>query len=325
VIGERSAQHEEITTPDGYRLAVEVTGDPDGLPVFLMHGTPGSRSGIKPRGIVLYRLGVQLICYDRPGYGGSDRREGRKVVHAAADVEAIADKLGIDRFAVAGRSGGGPHALAAAAMLPDRVTGALVQCSIAPPDADGLDWFAGMTESNVDEYRTADTDPDALMASLIRRADRMRRDPAEHMVFPDEEITFADRRVIGDIAMRRQITDSYEVGMRSGVAGWFDDVQAFRRDWGFDPKVISSVSVQLWHGAKDRFAPISHTYWLADRIPGAEVKVQEGAGHFAAVEILPKVLTWLTTTGRTYRKPEPVRMGVGRVPGTPFALHSARR
>jgi pimeloyl-ACP methyl ester carboxylesterase len=285
-----------VVTGDGHRLAVEVTGAPDGLPVFLMHGTPGSRRGIKPRGIVLYRQGIRLICYDRPGYGGSDRREGRRVVDAADDVRAIADALEVDRFAVVGRSGGGPHALAAAAMLPDRVDQALVQCCIAPPDADGLDWYGGMTPSNVQEYVLADTNPERLRANLIGRAERMRRDPGSQLVFPSDELIPADRRVIGNIEMRRKITGSYTEGLRLGVAGWFDDSLAFRRDWGFDPKVIG-IPVQLWHGAEDQFAPVEHTRWLARRIPDARANVQPGAGHFTAVERLPEMLAALTAAG----------------------------
>src|ERR1039457_6640174 len=98
------------------KLSVETLGAPEGKPVFLLHGTPGSRYGPRPRGIILYRLGIRLITYDRPGYSGSDRNRGRSVADAADDVAAIADALGIDRFSVVGRSGGGPHALACAAL-----------------------------------------------------------------------------------------------------------------------------------------------------------------------------------------------------------------
>src|SRR5262249_53418979 len=117
------------------QLAVEVCGAPDGLSVFLMHGTPGSRSGPRPRSSLLYRLGIRLISYDRPGYGGSSRVPGRCVADAADDVRAIADALRLDRFAVIGRSGGGPHALACAARLDDRVIATAALVSIAPPYA----------------------------------------------------------------------------------------------------------------------------------------------------------------------------------------------
>src|SRR5690606_26673026 len=111
-----------VVTPDGRRLAVEQRGRPDGHPVFLLHGTPGSRLGPRPRASVLYRLGIRLITFDRPGYGGSDRMRGRRVADVAADVACIADALGLGAFAVVGRSGGAPHALACAALMPDRVT-----------------------------------------------------------------------------------------------------------------------------------------------------------------------------------------------------------
>ncbi|GAB3901332.1 hypothetical protein GCM10027612_64540 [Microbispora bryophytorum subsp. camponoti] len=115
------------------RLAVAQRGKiHGGRPVFLLHGTPGSRIGPLPREGLLYRLGVRLITYDRPGYGGSDRHEGRSVGDVAADVAAIADHLGLDRFAVVGRSGGGPHALACAALIPHRVTRAAVLVGLAP-------------------------------------------------------------------------------------------------------------------------------------------------------------------------------------------------
>jgi pimeloyl-ACP methyl ester carboxylesterase len=321
VVGEQAAQ-KEVATPDGHRLAVEVTGAPDGLPVFLMHGTPGSRSGIKPRSIVLYRLGVRLICYDRPGYGRSDRREGRRVVDAAEDVRIIADALGVDRFAVVGRSGGGPHALAVAARLPDRVTRAAVLVSLAPADAPGLDWYRGMGESNVDEYQAADANHAALMANLRSQADRLRRDPESLIAFLEKELADPDRRVVENVAMRRQLADSYAEAVRFGADGWIDDALAFRQNWGFDPASIQ-VRVRLWHGSADQFSPVEHTRWLAARIPGARVEVQQGQGHFAAVEILPQMLTWLTAAGSASGAGPEIRPGADRVPGRPFALRAA--
>ena len=137
----------QVKTPDGRQLSTQTYGDPDGKPVFLLHGTPGSRIGPHPRGTVLHRLGVRLIAFDRPGYGDSDRFEGRRVADAATDVLAIADAFDLDKFAVVGRSGGGPHALACAAKLPDRLTRAAVLVGLAPPVADGLDWYEGMTRA----------------------------------------------------------------------------------------------------------------------------------------------------------------------------------
>src|ERR1700722_11642562 len=136
----------------GRRLTVCEFGDRSQEPVFYLHGTPGSRVGPRPTNQELENFKIRLIAFDRPGYGGSDRLETRTVADVAADVEAIADRLGVDRFAVLGRSGGGPHALACAALLPHRVTRAAALVSLAPWQAQGLDWFDGMAKSNRDAY-----------------------------------------------------------------------------------------------------------------------------------------------------------------------------
>jgi pimeloyl-ACP methyl ester carboxylesterase len=151
----------EVYSADGRRLAVHVSGDQDGKPVFYLHGTPGSRIGPRPTDETLQELGVRLISFDRPGYGLSDRLESRRVVDVAADVDAIASAFELERFAVLGRSGGGPHALACAARLGSRVTCAAALVSLAPMDADGLRWFAGMADSNRNAYQTAASDPEA--------------------------------------------------------------------------------------------------------------------------------------------------------------------
>jgi pimeloyl-ACP methyl ester carboxylesterase len=152
----QSGVFREVRSADGKRqLTVQESGNPWGNPVFLLHGTPGSRLGPLPRTGLLYRLGVRLITFDRPGYGGSTSKPGRQVASVAKDVKDIAEQLGFKKFAIVGRSGGGPHALAVAALLPELVTRAAALVSLAPPDAKGLDWFDGMSPSNVREYMAA--------------------------------------------------------------------------------------------------------------------------------------------------------------------------
>ncbi|TDB72050.1 alpha/beta fold hydrolase [Micromonospora sp. KC723] len=287
---------------DNRRVAYEVTGAPDGFPVFLMHGTPGSRRGPKPRSIVLYRMGVRLIAYDRPGYGDSERREGRDVADAARDVEAIADQLNLTRFAIAGRSGGGPHALACAAdgALRGRVARVAVLVSFAPADAARLDWFAGMNGDNVRGFGgREDHDTATMIAQIRRRAARVAEDPRFLLEELMVQMSAADRRAINDAALRRLIADTYEEALRAGPYGWIDDVLALRRSWKFDLGAIDTARtpVRLWHGAEDTFAPVGHARWLAGQIPGAEIEVQPGAAHFDAVEELPRVLGWLTEAG----------------------------
>lgn len=274
-------------------LAVETTGAEKGFPVFLFHGTPGSRRGPKPRGIVLYRLGIRLICYDRPGYGGSDRLPNRRVADAAEDVLAIADFLGLDQFALVGRSGGGPHALACAASekLADRVTRAAVLVSLAPADATDLNWYGGMTSSNVNDFDDATSNRESLEETLTVKADRTRRDPESLVDVLQPGLTPSDRKVVEDVALRQLLAASYAEAVRHGADGWIDDALALRENWGFDPASVK-VPVRLWHGAQDRFSPVAHAHWLAARIPNARVEVQQGAGHFGAMERLPEMLAW---------------------------------
>jgi pimeloyl-ACP methyl ester carboxylesterase len=281
-----------VRSADGRRIAVQVFGNPDGHPVFYLHGTPGSRLGPFPRGRVLYELGVRLIAFDRPGYGCSDRLASRLVADVVPDVRTIADELGIDKFAVLGRSGGGPHALACAAMLPDRITRAGVLVSLAPWAAEGLDWFAGMAESNKREYTVAATDPEVLTAHLVQAAARIRADPVAHVSTLRPEMTEADRRVVADTGIRALLVNNYAEALRDSAAGWIDDALAFCAPWGFGLSDIK-VPVLLWHGEHDVFSPAAHARWLADQIPDAIVSIRPGAAHFDALEVVPDVLSWL--------------------------------
>jgi pimeloyl-ACP methyl ester carboxylesterase len=276
----------------GRVLTIEDYGEPNGKTVFLLHGTPGSRLGPRPRSIVLHQMGVRLIAFDRPGYGGSDRKFGRTVADAAADVAAIADDLGIGQFAVLGRSGGGPHALACAALLADRTTKVAALVGLAPSGVDGLDWFAGMTEANVTEFSAARLGHKVVAERLERAAKRIRANPSRMIEQLYADLTESDRQVVADIGIRRMLVDNYAEGLRHSAAGWIDDVMAFTSPWGFDPGDIM-VPTLLWHGAEDRFTPPDHGVWLGDRIPDAISLVAPGGSHFDAIRMLPNVIPWL--------------------------------
>jgi pimeloyl-ACP methyl ester carboxylesterase len=277
---------------DGRRIAVQVSGNPSGPAVFFLHGTPGSRVGPLPRGLRLYELGVCVITFDRPGYGGSDRLESRMVADVVPDVCAIADALEIDRFAVLGRSGGGPHALACAALLPERVTRAGVLVSLAPWAAEGLDWFAGMAASNVREYTTAANDPEVLTARLMQLAAQIRADPASHVAALGPEMPESDRRIASDAGIRALLARNFAEALRDSADGWIDDALAFCSPWGFDLADIT-VPVLLWHGQEDVFSPVAHTRWLAAQIPSAVMSIRPATAHFGALEVVPDVLSWL--------------------------------
>ncbi|MFD6423543.1 alpha/beta fold hydrolase [Streptomyces sp. NPDC060198] len=281
-----------VRVTDGRHLIVERQGDLHGRPVFLLHGTPGSRLGPAPRGMVMYQRQTQLITYDRPGYGESDRHPGRRVSDVVEDVRAIADALGLERFAVVGRSGGAPHALACAALMPDRVTRAAALVTLAPWDAPGLDWFEGMAASNVLAYSTAAADPDGLTESFIVRSAEIRVDPVRLLDDLRRELTDSDRVVVNDAGIRSLLLRNYSEGLRTSAYGWIDDALAFSKPWGFDPADIT-CPVMLWHGEKDVFSPASHSRWLGGRIPGATTVLEPSAAHFDALSVLPRVLNWL--------------------------------
>jgi pimeloyl-ACP methyl ester carboxylesterase len=179
-----------------------------------------------------------------------------------------------------------------AALLGERVHSAAILVSPAPSDAQGLDWYGGMTESNVEEYKKARGDAADFEAAITGLAEQVRGDPETLLRQLRPGLAGTDLRIVGDVAIRRLLTETYAEALRDGAAGWIDDVLALRRPWGFDLSEITAPTL-LWHGAQDTFSPVTHAYWLAKRIPTAVVKVQTDAAHFSAVEILPSVLAWI--------------------------------
>ena len=284
-----------VKGPGGRSLVVEISGAPPGKhAVFLLHGTPGTLSGPRPRGIFLHRLGIRLISYNRPGYPNSDRRKGRTVADAAADVRAIADYFGIHEFSVIGRSGGAPHALACAAdsKLRGRIKCVAALSSLAPYDAKDLEWFEGMTESNQRAYHDVAHNLAELIATLNQHAGQVRNNSQGLLNALWPELVGSDKEVIGDIALRRIIAQTHAEALRESTEGWVDDVVALGRRWGFSLSDIT-VPVLLWHGGDYVFSPVSHTKWLAKRIKTAEVELRPDFAHFGAVEILPEILAWV--------------------------------
>jgi pimeloyl-ACP methyl ester carboxylesterase len=274
------ARDHAVTTPDGRALRVREDGDPDGVPVVAHHGTPGSR--------LLYRRwvedaterGIRLIAYERPGYGGSDRHEGRSVADAAADVEAIADALGLERFLTQGRSGGGPHALACAALLPDRVAAAATLASVAPYGVDGLDFLEGMGEDNVEEFGAALEGADTLAPLLEGIAPRLiDADPGAVAESLRSLLSPPDVALLSDGLAEELIAVTTE-GLRASRDGWLDDDLAFTRPWGFELDSIE-VPLQLWQGRQDLMVPAAHGEWLAANIPGVQAVLSEEDGHLS--------------------------------------------
>ncbi len=255
-----------------------------GFPVVCHHGTPSTG--------LLYAAweedGVRLIGFDRTGYGDAPRRRGRSVADVVDEVVALVDSLGIDRFATWGISGGGPHALACAALLPDRVTAVAALASPAPYPAEGLDWLAGQGEMNVVEFNAALAGETAVRPLLEQwHAELAAGGPEALRDSLGSLLTGPDREVLtGRLA-------EYLYAATGGVEGWLDDDLAFVRPWGFDLGSIS-VPVLVRHGEQDRFVPVEHAHWLAAAIPGAELEVTRDDGHLTLYErAIPSVHAWL--------------------------------
>ena len=268
-------------------------GDPAGVPVLIHAGTPGSSLLYEPHLEDAAKRGIRLFSYDRPGYGASTRLPGRRAADCAADVAAVCDALGVERLCVWGVSGGGPHALATAALLPNRVAAVASIASIAPLDAEGLDFTAGMGELNAHGFE------------MIQRGGESHRAQHELEVASLRDVTpegliEAWWTVLGPADLEILSTDLAEFGIESinagfteGTDGWFDDDLVFVNPWGFDLASIR-VPALVVHGEQDRFVPFSHGVWLADHVPGAEAWLTAEDGHLTlGFGAIGRVHEWL--------------------------------
>jgi pimeloyl-ACP methyl ester carboxylesterase len=278
---------------DGRTLGVVEAGDPGGRPVFALHGTPGSRLLWRGLSEDAEARGIRLVGYDRPGYGGSDPHPGRRVADAAGDVAAIADALGLDRLAVEGGSGGGPHALACAALLPDRVVATACLAGVAPYPAEGLDWLEGMGQDNLDEFAATLEGREPLERYLRDQADAMLAAEPEALADTLRSLLSPPDAAILTGEVAEFLHEATRLGIGERLDGWIDDDIVFLERWGFELEGIRTP-VQLWHGAQDRFVPLAHGEWLAERIPGVEAHLSEQDGHLTIqLERIGEVHAWL--------------------------------
>jgi pimeloyl-ACP methyl ester carboxylesterase len=282
-----------IPTSDGRTLCIIEAGPPDGIPVLVHGGTPNSR--------LLYdgwiedaqARGIRLISYDRPGCGGSTAHPGRTVASAADDVAAIAKELTVSRLLVWGISGGGPHALACAALLPDLVVAAVALAPPAPWQAEGLDWFAGMGEQNVKEFTAALHSREACEQIVEAEAlELLSADPDTLAQTFDSLLCPVDAAVLTpDFA--RFVIRKVRAGIGERRDGWVDDEIAFTKPWGFELSRIQ-IPVLLMHGAHDLMVPLSHGKWLARHIPGVDARFLPDDGHLTlSAHRIPEVHAWL--------------------------------
>lgn len=284
-----------VAAADGRSLAIAEWGDADGFPVFSLHGTPGSRLVGQANASAYASVGARVITYDRPGYGGSDRFRGRRVVDCVADVSAIADTLGIERFAVTGGSWGGPHSLAVAARLPERVTRAACAAGVAPFDMPGFDWFADMDAVNIEELGWALQGEDVLTRNIERVAARMLErvaDDPSKMISDNVQLSEADRAQMANPERHEAIRKGINEAFRHGVGGYVDDVLCLIQPWGFDVTEIR-VPTRVIYGLTDVLVPRQHGDWLAHNVPNAEAVIDEQGGHVPDSKLEMERIGWL--------------------------------
>jgi pimeloyl-ACP methyl ester carboxylesterase len=293
------SERRTIGLEDGRRVEILAAGPPEGLPLVWHDGTPGGLVAYPPMIEAASVRGLRTILHARPGYGASTPRPGRTVADVAGDVAAILDALGAETFLTAGASGGGPHALACAALLPGRCLAAATLAGVAPRNAAGLDWPAGMGPENIEEFAAAESGAEALTDFLTKAADGLAEiTGAEVAAGLGGLISAADQAVLtGDYT--DHLAASFRAALSSGIAGWRDDDLAFAGDWGFwfrsDPPLSAAtlvgpgeprVPVAIWQGDQDRMVPFTHGKWLAGHVPGARAHLVRGEGHLGLVRHL---------------------------------------
>ncbi len=289
-----------IQDSDGSRFVLPVAGGrpvevldagpPGGLPFVFHPGTPSGLVAFKPMIDAAMASGLRAIMYSRPGYGSSDPLPGRSVASAAADVDAILDHLGADRFVTAGWSGGGPHALAAAALLPQRCLAVATIAGVAPRSAGGLDWAAGMAPENLAEFAAAEQGEAPLTKFLQVAAPMLANVTGEQVAAELGGLaSAADLSVLsGEFA--DYLAGSFRAAVSSGIAGWRDDDLAFVADWGFEPGDIT-VPLSIWQGDQDAMVPFAHGRWLAGQVPSARAHLLTGEGHLTLIlRLMPAVI-----------------------------------
>jgi pimeloyl-ACP methyl ester carboxylesterase len=274
-----------VDLPDGRHLDVLLAGPADGTPLVFHYGTPSGAVPYAPMVDAAARHGLRTVVYSRPGYAGSSPQPDRTVADAAADTAAVLDALGAGSFVTVGWSGGGPHALACAALLPDRCAAAASLAGVAPFEAPGLDWTAGMGLDNIEEFGAATAGEPALAAYLTEQAGVL-----AHIHGDDVAQALCD--LISDVdgeqltgGFAEFLAASFRRAVSSGISGWRDDDLAFVRDWGFalPDRRTGAAPVAIWQGGQDRMVPYAHGEWLVANVPGARAHLLPAEGHLSLV------------------------------------------
>ncbi len=290
---------QSLTLPDGRQLEYLTGGAPDGFPLVHHSGTPSAAVPDPSLAQAAERPGLPLQAYSRPGYGASTPRPTPTgwPVPLVADVDdtaALLDHIGLGEFVTLGHSGGGPRALACAATMPDRCRAVASLAGVAPFDAEGLDWSAGMGPENVRDFAAASSGREAYRAIAVEQAVELRTVTAADIVaalggLVDEVDSAALEGEFAEVAAA-----SFRHAMAQGPDGMVEDTLQIIRPWGFDVRDIA-VPVSVWQGAHDKMVPFDHGRWLAREIPGARSHLFDDEGHISLVDRMDDILADLTS------------------------------
>ncbi len=283
-------QASSLLLPNGRVLDVWLAGPEDGTPLLFIPGTPDAGVPFTPMVEQLAQRDLRYVAISRAGYGSSTRSPGRSVADVADDVKAVLASIGADRAWVMGWSGGGPHALACAALLPDRVLGTALIASVAPYPAEGLDWMAGMGAENIEEFQAALDGPEPLTRFMERDWPVYREVTARQVAdaFGDL-VDEVDRGSIRDV-FAEWLASMFREALRESYWGWYDDDMAFVKPWEFDLAPIPGP-VHIWQGRHDRMVPFAHGEWLAAHVGGACTHLFDEHGHLSlVVDTMPAIL-----------------------------------
>ncbi len=284
-----AAEWVTVTTDDSRRLEVLLQGPSDGFPLLYHSGTPSAAAPYEALAEAAGSQGLRTVTYSRPGYGESTERPGRSVADVTSDVSAVLAALGLEQFVTLGWSGGGPHALACAALMPQACKAAATLAGVAPWDAAGLDWLDGMGDENVAEFGAVAAGREALSEYLAGETEAYRAVSGVDVAAAlGDLVSDVDRHALtGDLA--EYIAESMRRSVLHGVGGWRDDDLAFARPWGFAVDTMA-VPVVVWQGGEDRMVPLAHGQWLAQNVCGARDRVLDNEGHVSLVVQLPRIL-----------------------------------
>ncbi len=268
----------QVQLRNGRRIGFAEFGDPQGKPVFLFHGLPGSRLFRHPQDEITVARGVHMITIDRPGFGLSDFQPGRKLLQWSDDVRAVADSLGIDRFAVLGLGAGVPYALACAYRIPRRVTTAGLISSIGPMNKRGSK--EDMVPMLRNFYTMAFRAPTLFRLVMWFGAREAQSDPDKYLSRMDApNLALEDRQMfLQDAVIRALWVESIIEDFWKGSTPFSEDMIIISRPWRFKLQDIR-IPVYLWHGETDAFAPVQMGRYLAQSIPACDAVFYPNEGH----------------------------------------------